>query len=295
MCRFLAYSGPTILMHQLILDACHSLVFQSKSARKTNLPVNGDGFGIAWYPTHLNKEQAEPIVFLSVEPAWRNRNLEQITRKLPMQHCFAHIRDANGGSSVNYENCHPFQWKNYLWMHNGLLDEFEKIKRPLQALLSEKAYQFVKGSTDSEYAFALFLDCINWQPNLSAEQLKLGMFECMEKIMRLRKAQGANTNAFMNFAVTNGVDTIATRFSSLASEQPSSLFAAVGEVKFVKEKLRIEKSGDDSNYSCIIASEPLTSDKSNWKKIDRNCFIHSRNNKIIEISKIPLSFQSDLA
>ena len=28
-------------------------------------------------------------------------------------------------------NCHPFRYGKWLWMHNGFLDEFAKVKRDL--------------------------------------------------------------------------------------------------------------------------------------------------------------------
>lgn len=303
MCRFLTYSGPTTYINQLVLDACHSLVVQSKASKKTNLPVNGDGFGMAWYPildkviqtSDTNKIPLEPIVFKSPEPAWNNKNLHQLAHKIPLQHGFVHIRDATGGSSVHHDNCHPFQWQSYLWMHNGLLDDFTKVKRPLLSCLSERAFQFLQGETDSEIAFALFLDKINWQVNLTAEQIKQGLFDCMSHIMKIRQQHGATSNAFMNFAITNGEDTIVTRFSSLASVQPSSLFVTQGELFQQQGKLTIKPSATvQPNTSCVIASEPLTHDSRHWQKIDRNHFVHAKRNQIIELAPVPLPYQSDI-
>lgn len=47
-----------------------------------------------------------------------------------------------------------------MWMHNGGIAEFEKIKRKLQNSLSEELFLFVEGNTDSEWAFALFLSFV---------------------------------------------------------------------------------------------------------------------------------------
>jgi glutamine amidotransferase len=49
-----------------------------------------------------------------------------------------------------------------MWMHNGGIAEFEKIKRKLQNSLSEELFLFVEGNTDSEWAFALFLSFVKY-------------------------------------------------------------------------------------------------------------------------------------
>jgi predicted glutamine amidotransferase len=43
------------------------------------------------------------------------------------------------------------------FMHNGNIEAFSKIKRRLQQQLSDEIFNVVKGNTDSEWSFALFL------------------------------------------------------------------------------------------------------------------------------------------
>ena len=45
MCRWLAYSGPSIAMDQLLLRPKHSLLAQSLHAWESTFEVNADGFG----------------------------------------------------------------------------------------------------------------------------------------------------------------------------------------------------------------------------------------------------------
>jgi glutamine amidotransferase len=49
MCRWLAYSGPRILLSSLILAPENSLIRQSRAALQGASSTNGDGFGIGWY------------------------------------------------------------------------------------------------------------------------------------------------------------------------------------------------------------------------------------------------------
>jgi glutamine amidotransferase len=47
-----------------------------------------------------------------------------------------------------------------MWMHNGGIAEFERMKRKLQDSLPEELFLFPQGNTDSEWAFALFLSFV---------------------------------------------------------------------------------------------------------------------------------------
>ena len=52
MCRWLAYSGPPILLSSLILAPENSLIRQSRAALQGASSTNGDGFGIGWDDRH---------------------------------------------------------------------------------------------------------------------------------------------------------------------------------------------------------------------------------------------------
>ena len=49
MCRWMAYSGNSLVLEELIFNTEHSLIDQSMSAKMAPKPTNGDGFGIGWY------------------------------------------------------------------------------------------------------------------------------------------------------------------------------------------------------------------------------------------------------
>jgi len=53
---------------------------------------------------------------------------------------------------------HPWTYANLIWMHNGCIADFHKIKRRLQNDLSDEMFSVPQGNTDSEWSFALFLD-----------------------------------------------------------------------------------------------------------------------------------------
>jgi predicted glutamine amidotransferase len=151
MCRWLAYTGSSLLLKEALYSPAHSFIDQSMHARLGAEPTNGDGFGIGWYD-----DAPLPGVFRSVEPAWNDHNLREIAGHINSGHFFAHVRAAIG-SAVQQTNCHPFRHDRWLWMHNGFIAELPKVKRELVFAIDPSLYPEIAGQTDSEVLFLLAL------------------------------------------------------------------------------------------------------------------------------------------
>lgn len=291
MCRFILYRGAETLMYPLLYDAENGLVAQSKNAQKRKKPLNADGFGLGWYTGHGDPE---PATFVNVDPAWSNRNLAMIASKVPTHHFFAHVRDASVGMPVSQANCHPFSHGRYLFMHNGRLDRFDTFKRALQKELSDEAFSLIEGNTDSEHAFALFMDTIGFKEQCTPEEMEQALLHTIEKIMWLRQRAGADTNAFINFAVSDGEHMLATRFNSNHSVQPASLFMAGGVSLAAGEEFALRPAEEGEVPSVLICSEPLTMQKSLWQKVERNHLVRTLPDGRVEQVPMTLPQQSDL-
>ena len=151
MCRWLAYSGGPILLTEVLYTPVHSLIDQSLHSRLGAETTNGDGFGVGWYDG-----TPVPGLFRSIEPAWNDQNLRELAGHVRSPLFFAHIRAAVG-STVQQTNCHPFRHGRWLWMHNGLVDGFAKIKREVLLAVDEALFTDIQGQTDSEALFYLAL------------------------------------------------------------------------------------------------------------------------------------------
>ena len=123
MCRWLAYMGDEVYLDQLIFQPENSLARQSLSAWYSNWPTNGDGFGVGWYGFRVKSG-----VFRDVLPAWSDSNLLNVSEQIASPLFFAHVR-ASTGASTSRTNCHPFRYKNFLFMHNGQIGGFETVRR----------------------------------------------------------------------------------------------------------------------------------------------------------------------
>ena len=151
MCRWLAYSGAPLLIGEALYSPVHSLIDQSLHSELGAEPTNGDGFGIGWYD-----DEPTPGLFHSVEPAWNDRNLQELTAHIRSPLFFAHIRAAIG-SAVQESNCHPFRHGRWLFMHNGYVADLAKIKRDLVLAVDESLFPEIGGQTDTERLFYLAL------------------------------------------------------------------------------------------------------------------------------------------
>jgi len=151
MCRWMVYSGSPILLEELLYKPVHSLVDQSRHARMGVETTNGDGFGVGWYGTGDN-----PGLFHSIGPAWSNRNLRDLAGHISSPLFLAHVR-ASTGTPVQESNCHPFRFQRWLWMHNGSIAGFSRLKRDLLMAVDAELFPAIEGSTDSEVMFFLAL------------------------------------------------------------------------------------------------------------------------------------------
>jgi predicted glutamine amidotransferase len=265
----MAYKGTPIVINKLLYEPKNSLVNQSINAREIEEPLNGDGFGVGWYVPELN---FEPITFVSVNPAWSNRNLRNLAPKVKTDCLVAHVRAASVGD-VSENNCHPFNYKNLLMAHNGGVEDFSRIKRAVREPLSDELYNWIKGQTDSEHIFALMLNNLfNDHKLLSPEAVQYAFEKTFSILNHLMKQHNITEPAYLNMVVTNGLWVVATRYCSDPKEEPLTLYHSEGS-RFVVEdgNTRLEAPQDNDN-AVLVVSEKLTDD-SNWTMIPANHFV----------------------
>jgi predicted glutamine amidotransferase len=154
MCRLLAYTGDPIFLENLVVKPQRSLVRQSMQADEAKVTTNGDGFGLGWYTGDVNHET--PAIYREVTPAWSDENLLSLCAAVRSPLFFAHVR-ATTGTSVARHNCHPFRYGKYLFMHNGQIGDYAKVRRELESSLPDHLYVHRKGATDSELMFLLIM------------------------------------------------------------------------------------------------------------------------------------------
>ena len=153
MCRWMAYMGKPLLLHDMLYLPKHSIVIQSLDCSMGAETTNGDGIGLGWYGLG-----DEPAQYRSTEPAWHDRNLKDLAKHIRSHVVFCHVRAASPGVSiVQQTNCHPFRHEKWLFMHNGAIRHFSKVKRDYVLRIDPDLYPNILGNTDSEHFFYLAL------------------------------------------------------------------------------------------------------------------------------------------
>jgi len=266
MCRFVLYLGPPITLDLLTTRPAYSIIHQSYKSRMRVEPLNGDGFGVAWYVRSISPE---PAVFRSIQPAWNNLNLRHLARVTRSPAILAHVRAATPGMGVSEANCHPFTAGTLAFMHNGAVPEFARLKRQFQQRLSDEAYSQTQGSTDSEHVFALFRDHLaRLDKRDSTETMALALERTIAETAEMARSIATPRNALLNLAVSDGQRAVVSRYATGESEGPS-LYYHVGKKYTCTDGVCHMVDADEEHHAAIVASEPLTEEAS-WRLVPPN-------------------------
>ena len=83
-------------------------------------------------------------------------NLLELAAEIRDPLFLAHVR-AGTGTPVQQTNCHPFRYRNWLFVHNGYVADYEVLRRELLLAVRPDLFTNIEGSTDSELLFHLAL------------------------------------------------------------------------------------------------------------------------------------------
>lgn len=264
MCRFTLYLGPSIRLSSLLIDPAHSLIRQSTHSREREEPLNGDGFGVGWYATHF---KAEPAVFRSITPAWNNRNLQNLTRVVVSDCILAHVRAASQYSGVNEANCHPFRFRQYLFMHNGDIGNFQRVRRRMLDTVCDDAFGNVYGSTDSEHFFALFIDELMriGESGEQGERMATALQRAIARVVDIVAKHGDGARNFINVAIADGDHAVVARFTDDQSHPPESLYYFDGALY-----PRADETSNEAGAGPVIVSSERLTTGDGWQTIPPN-------------------------
>ncbi|KIY95625.1 hypothetical protein MNEG_12338 [Monoraphidium neglectum] len=226
--------------------------------------------------------------------AANNENLARLSTKIVSPVIFAHVRAAYPGMPVSEQNCHPFQFGRYLWMHNGVVGGFNCIRRHLLAEMSDAAYNTVQSfHSDSAVSFSIFLNhlpdpCVQQPPDV----LLRAMQDTVATICRVQRERGVADTSLLNFVVSDGITMIATRFVSPESGNAASLYYAEGATgeeeaavttcrniagstsavgsSVLREAAYSITYGERGSGVAFIASEPITGSNTDWVSVPKN-------------------------
>jgi len=245
MCRWFAYRGAPIRTSELLLHPVHSIVAQSLSSPLGAEPVNGDGFGFGWYPS---SGDGPPGVFRSIEPAWHDQNLRSLAEAIESPLFFCHVRAA-AGPPIQQTNCHPFRYEGWLFMHNGGIADFARVKRDLVLAVDPELYPFMLGTTDTEVLFHLALTFGLRDDPVRAMARAIGLVE------RVGHERGTRFPFQGSVAITDGATVWAFRYSSQGRSRTLFHSSDIADLRTMyPTEQRLSLLSDDAH---VIVSEPI--------------------------------------
>ena len=264
MCRLLFYCGTIIHLKSLLIDPQNSLWNQSVNSqrnkwfnfKKRDHIINIDGFGIGW----LDVNKKDFVVYKNTIIPYHDENINILTNYLKSGLILGHLRAVKNHKycKINRDNCHPFQYGNILFMHNGLISNFRQHKHKLMKLIDVKFIDKINGNTDTECIFYYFLTLLRVDGVVYERENFLRCFFLMiENLNRIF----ANGVISANIVIATPEFSIISRYINTKEEPPS---------------LYINKTN-----GIIISSEPLEED--GYRMIEKNSCLYVEGNIIREI------------
>lgn len=284
MCRVLAYSGPPVLLDNLLFKPDSSLVRQAYDPQQLHM-LNLGGFGmLAWDTESANPHV--PWTYRSTELPVFDANLKALSEKAHTTCLLAHIRGIAYRSDAGFgpHNLHPFQYEGCRWAmaHNGDLSGHNTLKHEALLDVPPELREQMRGTTDSETIYALVMANLSEPRDVATiDDLYDATVAALTRIRELRNKHDISRSSSMNLFFTDGESTLALRFTfdfgCYSTEDPSkvheanlrylSLWYTAGE-RYDFDSGEWRMTGDAERCDAILlASEPLSRDISGWVEV----------------------------
>ncbi len=257
MCRWLAYSGTPIPLEELLVKRDRSLIDQSLHSRLGATTTNGDGFGVGWYDA-----RGLPRLYRSTHPAWNDRNLRELAAGVSSPLFLAHIR-ASTGTAIQEANTHPFRHEQWLWMHNGLIREFPRLKRELVLAVDDSLYPSIEGTTDSETFFYLALTFGLERDPVDAVERAVGFIESVGH------RHGVEHPIQMTVGTSDGTSIWAFRYSSEGNSRSLFFSTRMDTLKSLYPESELAWLSDETR---VVVSEPLGDLAGAWNEVPESSY-----------------------
>jgi glutamine amidotransferase len=236
-----------------LYDTEHSLIRQSKVSQFHEDGINADGFGIGWFG-----KRSRPGVFRSTSPAWSDRNFLELCSQLEAEIFIAHVR-ATTGTPVQETNCHPFRYGNWIFVHNGEITDYAKVRRELLLAVDSRYFLNIEGTTDSELFFHLALTFGLEDEPLAALERAAGFIE------QVCARHGIEKPLQMTVGMSRGDQVYAARYASAG--EVNSLYVS-SDIEAVRalypERERLQHLPANAR---TIVSEPLADLPGAWTEV----------------------------
>jgi glutamine amidotransferase len=275
MCRWLGYLGSPIEPRELLYDPERSLIDQSRQHAPDMSVPNGDGFGLGWYGRH-----DVPALFHSDAPAWGDRNLRSLAGEISSPLFLAHVRAATG-TPVQETNCHPFCHGRWLFVHNGYVADYGRLRRDLVLAVRPDLFNSIEGTTDSEVMFHLAITFGLLEDPIDGLAQMAGFVESVAA------AAGVADPLQMTVGVTDGERLYAVRYASGPEANTLHYSADVESLRLLYPAS--ERFAHFSAASRVVVSEPLVALPGVWREVPAGSALVVEQGRVDQVPFTPRS------
>jgi predicted glutamine amidotransferase len=190
---------------------------------------------------------------------------------------------------VSMTNCHPFCSGRFSFMHNGSIAGFQKVRRALLASLTDESFPVVRGSTDSELMFALFLDHHRrLAARDAADALAVALDATIRHVLAALDREGVREPSFLNMAVSDGRRAAVSRFTSGPPDEAATLYIHEGKQYVCEDGVCHMVSPDVGRGAVLVCSEPLSEDPG-WDPVPANHLVVVRDDRSVSVRPCALA------
>jgi len=293
MCRALLYLGEPVLLDDLLYQPDSALVRQATMPKMLHM-LNLAGFGLrAW--DRDSREPERPWTYASTQLPVFDRNLKGLAEKIEADAVLAHVRGVAYSTAVEISpvNVHPFQFPGcaLAMAHNGDLARFAELKPALAAHVPAALARHVRGTTDSEWIYALVLAGLR-DPLAVPEGTELvdAIARALAIIRSERQKLGIDVSSSVNLFFADGTQIAAVRYCFDFGRYPTqdaarvheanlnflSLWYTLGRDYGLHEGEWKMTGGAEAASAILVASEPLTRDVASWVEVPEYSVLHAR-------------------
>jgi glutamine amidotransferase len=166
---------------------------------------------------------------------------------------------------VQQTNCHPFREGRWLWLHNGAIHDFAKLKRDLMFAVDPALYPGIAGSTDSEVMFHLALTFGLREEPVAAVERMVGFVEAVGD------AHGVAKPMQMTVAATDGDRLWAFRYSSEGRSRSLSYSTDMSALRDLYPENEVFQRVSDETR--VVVSEPIAELDGAWQPVPESSYL----------------------
>jgi predicted glutamine amidotransferase len=186
-----------------------------------------------------------------------------------------HVRHASVGA-LRTENTHPFRYRTWLFAQTGTIEGFDRLRERLLASMPEFLRRNVRGETDSELFFYLFLSFLHdaahlGENNIASEHIAAALRASISLVDRLSAEEGHAENCG-NILVTNGELLVSVHRNGLMAYRVLKGRHDVEELLGEESLRKIRIPSIDSTRFSLIASE-LEDVPAGWTQVEDRCIV----------------------